>query len=241
MNFVRVGWALVAGVIVLPACFAAAADPAALVAAVDAALVARDLPALCALVDTEGLSAEDIKKNELGLADLIPAEGTAKVSADRLPDGTDLAAPRVYNGKLYEISRAPEGVIRIATQQGRAQIGATIPYVKTRAGFLLAGRKETDLGWKGPRDRLISFGFVEDFPATPVRLNVRYNASGVEQTMTTPYHSGGVSGQHIEELTITGLSETFKGRLVLRDGGKEIYRSEPITGRTTFTYRRAAE
>ena len=241
MNFIRRLWVLALNVVAAPLCFAAPADPAALVAAIDAALVARDLPALCALVDAEGLSADDLKKAETGLAGLIPDEGAAKVSADRLPDGIDLAQPRIYNGKRIEITRAPVGIIRIATKQGRAEMVATIPYVKTGAGFLLAGRKETDLGWKGPRDRQISFSLVEDFPKKPVKLTVRYNASGVEQTMDSSHHSGVVLGQYIEELTITGLSEGFKGRLVLREGKTEIYRSEPITGQSTFTYRRKSE
>jgi hypothetical protein len=240
MKMIRRFWLLMLSVLVAPSGFSAPTDPAALVAAIDAALVARDLPALCALVDTEGLSAEDIKKLSPGVAGLIPTEGTATVSADRLPDGSDLAAPRIYNGKRSELSRAPEGIIRVATKQGRAEMVATIPYVKTATGYLLAGRKETDLGWKGPKDRQLGFMLVEDFPKEPVKITVRYNTSGVEQTMTTPHYSGVVLGQHIDELTITGLSEGFKGRVVLRDGGKEVYRSEPITGQSTYTYRRAA-
>jgi hypothetical protein len=222
-------------------CRAAPADPAALVAAVDAALVARDLPALVALVDAEGLSETDLKKAGPALAGLIPEEGTAQVSADRLPDGMDLSAPLVYRGKRSELSRAPAGIIRIATKQGRAEMTATIPYVKTPAGFLLAGRKETDLGWKGPPDRQLGFMLVEDFPKVPVKFVVRYNASGVEQKMESPHYSGVVLGQHIDEITVTGLEAEFKGRLVLREDGKEVYRSEPIKGGGTFTYRRPAE
>jgi hypothetical protein len=241
MSFFRRFLPVLVCVTAAPFCWGAPADPAALAAAVDAALVARDLPALVALVDTEGLSAEDIKKAGPGLAALIPAEGTAKVTTDRLPDGIDLAAPRIYQGKRMELSRAPAGIIRVATKQGRAEMVATIPYVKTSAGFFLAGRKETDLGWKGPPDRQLGFMLVEDFPKEPVKLTVRYNASGVEQKNESSHYSGVVFGQHIDEVTITGLSDGFKGRLVLREGGKEIYRSEPITGRTAFTYRRTAE
>lgn len=220
---------------------AAPSDPAALAAAINAALVARDLPALCALVDTEGLSTEDLKKVGPGFSAIMQAQGEAKVSTDRLPDGIDLMAPRIYNGKRSELTRAPVGIIRIATEQGRAKLMATIPYVQTSAGFLLAGRKETDLGWKGPKDRQIGFALVEDFPKEPVALSVRYNASGVEQTLKSSHYSGAVLGQHIDELTIMGLREDFKGRLVLRDGGKEIYRSEPIAGGAPFTYRRKSE
>lgn len=230
-----------AAVVAAPFCLAAPADPAALAAAVDAALVARNMPALVALVDTQGLSIDDVKKAESGLAGLIPEEGKAEVSTDRLPDGIDLAAPRIHQGKRLELSRAPEGIIRIATKRGRAEMVATIPYVKTATGFLLAGRKETDLGWKGPKDRQFGYMLVEDFPKQPVKFTVRYNASGVEQKMESPHYSGVVIGQHIDEVTITGLSDDFKGRLVLREGAKEIYRSEPITGRATFTYRRTAE
>lgn len=241
MNFYRRFRQLALVVITAPFCFSAPSDPAALASAIDAALVARDLPALCALVDTEGLSAEDLKKVGPGLAALIPTEGTAKVSTDRLPDGIDLMAPRIYKGKRLELTRAPSGIIRVATKQGRAEMVSTIPYVQTAAGFLLAGRKETDLGWKGPADRQLGFMLVEDFPKEPVKFTLRYNVSGVEQQMVTAHHSGGVLGQHIDELTITGLSTDFKGRLVLRDAGKEIYRSEPINGQSTFTYRRTAQ
>lgn len=241
MNSIRRFWVLALSVLATPFCFSAPADPAALVAAIDAALIAKDLPALCALVDTEGLSAEDLKKVGPGVAGLIPDEGTAKVSTDRLPDGINLMTPRIYDGKRLELTRAPVGIIRVATKQGRAEMVATIPYVQTAGGFLLAGRKETDLGWKGPRDRQISFALDEDFPKAPVKLTVRYNTSGVEQKLESSHYSGVVLGQHIDELTITGLSEDFKGRLVLREGGKEIYRSEPITGKSAFTYRRKSE
>gem|GEM_PF-6684452 len=222
---------------VAPFGFAATADPAALAAAVDAALVARDLPALCALVDTDGLSTEDLEKVGPGLAGLIPEEGTATVTTDRLPDGIDLSQPRIHNGKRIELTRAPAGIIRVTAKQGRASVVSTVPYVHTRDGFLLAGRRETDLGWTGPPDRQITFMLVEDTPKEPVTITVRYNASGVEQTMRTVHHSGGFFGQHVEELTIDGLSKDFKGRLVLRAAGKEIYRSEPITGQSIFTYR----
>jgi hypothetical protein len=64
---------------------AAPPDPAALAAAIDAALMARDLPALCALVDTEGLSAEDLKKVGPGLAGLCRTSHASRVRSGRLP------------------------------------------------------------------------------------------------------------------------------------------------------------
>lgn len=217
----------------------APADAAALAAAIDTALVARDLSALKALVDTEGMSPDDLEKIGPGLAGLIPDQGRAKVTADRLPDGINIAAPMIYNGKRIDLTRAPSGIIRVELKQGRAELVSTIPYVLTPAGCLLVGRKQTDLGWKGPPDRQLGFTFAEDYPQGPVRLTIKYNASGVDLEDTFSSHSGTLRGQHIDELTITGLNEGFKGRLVLSVGGKEIYRSEPITGRSTFTYRRS--
>lgn len=220
---------------------AAPTDSAALVAAIDAALVSRDLPALRALVDTAGMSPEDLKTIEPGLAGLIPAEGRAQVTADRLPDGINLAAPRIYKGKRIELTRAPSGIIRVVLKQGRAEVVSTIPYVQTPDGCLLVGRKHADLGWKGPPDRQLNFTFAEDFPKGPVKLTIKYNVSGVDQEEVSSFHSGTILGQHIDELTISGLGEDFKGRLVLRVGGKEFFRSEPITGQSTFTYRRPAQ
>lgn len=72
-----------------------------------------------------------------------------------------------------------------------------------------------------------SYGFCA--PSDPAVL-----PAAVDAALVTENHSGGVLGQHIEELTITGLSADFKGRFVLRIGGKEIYRSEPSTGSGGF-------
>jgi hypothetical protein len=216
------------------------ADPAALAAAIDAALVARDVSALSALVDTEGMTADDLGKIAPGLAGLIPDERRATVTTDRLPEGINLAAPMIYNGKRIELTRAPTGVIRVTLKTGRTELVSTLPYVQTPAGCFLVGRKQTDLGWQGPPDRQLGFTFAEDYPRMPTRLTIRYNASGVDLEDSFSSHSGALRGQHIGELTVTGLQEGFKGRLVLTEAGKEIFRSEPIIGQTSFTYRRSA-
>lgn len=218
------------------------ADPAALAAAVNAALLARDPAALVALVHTDGLSAQDLKDAQPGLAGLIPPEDAepAVVSIDRLPDGIDLAAPRIASGKRIELSGSPAGLVRVAYKQGRSSIVSTIPYVLSPTGCLLAGTRVTDLGWTGPHDRQLGFTFAEDYPPTPCAITIRYNASGVDLVKTFTSHSGVILGQHIDEFTITGLPVTFKGRLILRVGQEEILRSEPIVGQTTFTYHRPA-
>lgn len=221
---------------------AAPSEPAALAAAVETAIGARDVAALVALTHTEGLSDEDRQKAGPGLAGLLPEDAAASVvvTVDRLPDGTDLARPRVLFGQRIELSAPPVGIIRVAHKQGRASVVSTIPYVRTDAGYLLAGRRSTDLGWSGPRDQQLGFTFVEDYPPTPCAITIRFNASGVDLVETTTSHSGVLLGQHIEEFTITGLPETFKGRLVLRLGKEEVFRSEPLTGRADYTYLRSA-
>lgn len=64
--------------------------------------------------------------------------------------------------------------------------------------------------------------------------------AGTLRAASSTSHSGVFLGQHIEELTITGLPRTFKGRLVLRVGEEEVFRSEPITGRADYTCFRPA-
>jgi hypothetical protein len=221
---------------------AAPAEPATLAAAVETAISARDVAALVALTHAEGLSDEDRQKAAPGLAGLLPEDpaATVVVTVDRLPDGIDLARPRVLYGQRIELSAPPVGIIRVAHKQGRSSIMATIPYVRTEAGYLLAGRRSTDLGWNGPRDQQIGFTFAEEFPPMPCAITIRYNASGEELVETATSHSGVLLGQHIEEFTITGLPETFRGRLVLRVGKEEIFRSEPLTGSADYTYLRSA-
>lgn len=219
---------------------AAPADPSALAAAIDAALVARDVPALRALVHPDGLSPADLAALEPTLAGLIPAAGKATVTVDRLPDGIDLARPRVANGVRIELNHPPAGIIRIETQEGRAKIASTLPYANVNGACLLTGTRRIDLGWRGPPDRPLSFALVNPFPSGPVKITLRYNASGVDLTQKFTRHSGSIAGQHIEELIVDGIPEGFTGSLVLREGKEEIFRSEPLTGRTTFTYRRPA-
>ncbi len=214
--------------------------PQELAAAVDRAIKASDVDGLVALTHTEGLSLEDRQAAHAGLAGLIPAEGEATVSVDRLPDIVDISRPNVYNGRKIELSAKPLGVIRVASRQGRASVEATIPYVQAGGGYLLAGRRTTDLGWKGPPDRQLGFTFAEDFPRGDWKIVIKFNASGVELVETPKYYSGVLRGQHIVEFTLTGLPTDFKGRLVLTENGQEIHRSEPLTGRESYTYRREA-
>lgn len=233
--------------LLLAACLAGAsalaaspADPAALALAIDAALVARDAPALRALVHPDGLSPADLAALEPTLAGLVPAAGKAVVTVDRLPDGIDIGRPRIAHGIRTELNHPPAGIIRIETREGRAKIASTLPYASVNGACLLVGARRIDLGWRGPDDRPLSFALADPFPAGPVEITLRYNASGVDLTQKFTRHSGTVAGQHIEELTVDGLPQGFDGRLVLRDGKEEIFRSEPLAGRTTFTYRRPA-
>lgn len=235
-------WSLLAFALVASLRAAAPADAAALAGAIDAAIRARDVSALVALVHTEGMSEADKSQAAAGLAGLIPSEGAegVNVKADRLPDSTDIAKPRVAMGRRIELTAPPAGIIRVSHKEGRASMEATLPYVVVAEGCLLAGRRVTDLGWTGPADKQLGFTFADDFPPYPCSITIIYEASGVRLSDTFTRHSGAILGQRIEEFTITGLPEGFKGRLVLREGKEEIFRSEPIVGQGTFTYRRAA-
>jgi hypothetical protein len=236
LRFLAGGWLLCAS------CLHATvpADPAALASAIDTALVARDVRALAALVDTEGMSPADLSKIERGVGGMIPQTGRALVTVDRLPDMIDIAKPMIFNGQRQELTRAPAGIIRVASQEGKAQLVATLPYVQTPQGFLIAGRKQTDLGWKGPPDRQLGFTFEEDYPPSPCAITIKLNASGVEVEDSFTMHSGAILGQYIQEFTISGLPANFKGRLLLRIGNEVVFRSEPIIGQTSFTYQRSA-
>lgn len=229
-----------AGASVLAATGSLPADPAALAAAVDAALVARDVPALRALVHPDGLSPADLAAMEPALAGLIPASGKAAVAADRLPDEIDIGLPRVAHGVRTELNHPPSGIIRIERQEGRAKIAATLPYANVNGECLLVGARRVDLGWRGPPDRSLGFALADPPPSGAVRITVCYNASGGDLTRKFTRSSGTVAGQHIEELTVDGAPQGFDGRLVLREGKDEVFRSEPFAGRTTFTYRRPA-
>ncbi|MFH1498837.1 MAG: hypothetical protein ABII82_13530 [Verrucomicrobiota bacterium] len=217
------------------------ASPQDLAAAVDTAIKARDVAALVALTHTAGLSEEDKQAAHAGLAGLIPETGPVAVSVDRLPDSADISQPRIYMGRKIELSAKPLGIIRVASREGRASVETTIPYVEAEGGFLLAGRRTTDLGWTGPKDRQLGVNFAGDFARDGCEVTVKFNASGVGQTHTFKLGSCVVLGQHIDEVTITNLPADFKGRLLLTDSGVEYYRSEPITGTPNFTYRRKAE
>ncbi len=209
--------------------------PAELADALQTAILARDHTALHQLLFIEHMSSTDIEKTHTRLDALIDGKGQLSVIPDRLSERVSFM--RINRGFRIEPNVTPTGIIRIAWQDGRASTVNTLPCGTVGDRCLLTGITRTDLGWKGPPDHQLGFS-LEDKPAGVHLIVVKYNVSGVDVEERYSSKSAAFEGQHIDELTITGITENFHGKLVVRDQSEPIFESPVLSGQTAFTYRR---
>jgi hypothetical protein len=113
-----------------------------------------------------------------------------------------------------------------------------VPYAIINGSYLLVSSKSTDLHWSGPPD--VNIGFVViGRGQDKVKIQVRYNASGVdlEQGFSDP--SATFWGQYISEIVVTSQDERTDVTLAVTRGGKEIYKSGRLKGKGELKYKRS--
>jgi hypothetical protein len=150
----------------------------------------------------------------------------------------DVQSTAVLRGKKYEATAQPQGSIQIKFKpQDGGSLSSGFPYAEVNGEYFLVGTKSTDLNWNGPPDKQIAYG-VSGKGQNSVTVEVKWNASGVEQTQTFVSPSAILMGQYFEEILAATEDEDAEIILTVREDNKEIFRSEPLQGKGTITYKK---
>jgi hypothetical protein len=216
--------------------FAQADSAQAFTDSIQAAIKAKSIPGLMALTDPTGLNGNDRQDTDYDRLWAFEKDSPPIVSLGPLPPG--FRPSRVENGKKYELLSQAAGIVYFQFPGEPAPRMTIGPYAIIGGKYVLLANHVSDVGWTGPPDQMLIFGFANNRRGT-VRLVVNWNASGVEQSMTVDFKGGftnsAVQGQYFEKATATGLDDEVDGKLYLVEGDKKIFNGL-IQGRQTSTY-----
>jgi hypothetical protein len=209
--------------------------PDAFIAALKSAIAAKSADQLLALTCTAGMNEGDKKQTALMDQILLFAHPVTKISLAPLPDNFWTVA--IANGKKYEMTAPPKGqvLIQFVNESGNGSNSALLPYALIDGNYFLTGGKTTDLGWKGPPDKTLSF-MVMGQGTNGIKVDAKWNASGVEQERTFTSGSSGFMGQYFESVTVVCSDPSANLTLTLMANGKDIVPS--LTGKGTITYKK---
>lgn len=189
------------------------------------AIVERDEKTLLSFADSASMG-DALKK-------LFEEPNVFAVSLGPLPP--DFTPFFIKDGKRYEPTHPPKGVVTISVRRDDGLTSNRLAYAIVDGSYKIVSTKVVDLDWKGPPDASLGFS-VEGFGADRVVVKTKFNASGVdvEQTFAEPY--GAFWGQSISEVEVEAESpQTDIVLKIIRDG-KIIYKSEPLKGAGKITY-----
>jgi hypothetical protein len=234
--------------IIPPSAWAQPASSAEFITAYRTAMQEKNNEKLDALTYTVGMSDSDKKQmdsmQQMGFS--WNHKGIGTITLQPLPANFQSVA--IMNGRKYEPTSPPIGMIQIDyTGTGDGPLNGSQGYAIIDVHYFLVSSKSTDLGWKGPPDKPLSFivaGWVKD----KVQIKAKWNTSGVEQEKVCEGNSGGGAGQsfsqlfmgqHIERITVTSTDDNTNVTLIVSEDNKEIYRSQPLKGKGTIEYRKS--
>jgi hypothetical protein len=213
---------------------AAATSPEELADAVQSAINSNDQATLLNLLYSQGMSEADLHLVERSQRALFTDQELEDLTLVPLP--SDFQAVAVLQGKKYEATAQPQGLIQIKFKpKNGGSLSSGFPYAEVNGEYFLVGTKSTDLNWNGPPDKQIGYG-VSGKGQNSVTVEVRWNASGVEQKQTLSSPSAVLMGQYFEEISVTTEDEDAELILTVREDSKEIFQSEPLKGKGTLTY-----
>jgi hypothetical protein len=233
-------WTIVAfllGVIPLSA-WAQPSSPEEFIASLRIAIQEKSPDKLNAITYTVGMSEAD--KNQAAPVQQMffsDAEITG-ISLEPLPP--DFQSVYVVNGKKWEPTYPPAGQVTIEYKKtANGPLGLSPAYAIIGGHYFLISTKSTDLGWKGPPDKTLSFA-VMGRSQDKVQITVKWNASGVEQERIFKQTSNmGFLGQYIESATVTSTADDTDVTLTISENGKGIFRSPPLKGKGNVEYKKS--
>jgi hypothetical protein len=200
-------------------------EAGAFTAALKKAIVDRDETALVALADTDAM-AQSLKA-------LFANPNVFAVSLGPLPP--DFIPFFIKDGKRYEPSHPPRGTVTVSFRQEGGLTSERFVYAVVDGAYKIISTKVTELNWKGPPDKELSFA-LEGFGTEGAVIKVKYNASGVDVEQTYHEPVGGFWCQHVSEIEVT--TENPQASVVLKviQQGKIIHTSEPLQGAGRIVY-----
>src|SRR5262249_49325799 len=139
-------------------------------------------------------------RSALSYARLFTNPDIFSVSLSPLP--ADFQPFMIANGKRYEPSNPPAGVVTISyRQKPNGLTSEQIPYAEVDGNYRLVSIKSSPLPWSGPPDVNIGF-FVVGNGANRVETKARYNASGVDVSQFFTAPSASLAGQYFSEIVV---------------------------------------
>lgn len=214
-------------------------------AALKTAFIESSAEKLNKLYYKEGMS--DADQKQVAEEDAMVVEAAFNGNADQrlralqpisllpLPEGFSMVS--ASDGKLYEPTHQPVGIVQIAFKTEKENATMEFPYTVVQGKYYLATAKSKDLGWSGPPDHELSLQ-VSGTGAHHLKLAVRYNASGLSFSHVSESPSSILRGQYVEEVTVTSADPKGELTLQIKEDDKEIFHSEPVKAPGQIRYQR---
>lgn len=213
----------------------------AFLAAVRTAYETRDIRQIHELTWEKGVSNWDRKMLDQTLPLMLKSiDEVEKLTYVPIP--ADFMEQHVAFGKRTDPTHQITGAMELSfkTQKKGAASQTTtmlLPYAVINGDYYLVTGKTTDLGWKGPKDKQLGVTVTGE-GWDKATIHIKYNASGVNVERNQKAMSSLFVGQYIEEVTVASDSDDAEVTLSLRDGGEQIYESQPLKGKGEIHYKR---
>jgi len=214
--------------------------PEAFLKTIEDALKEKNPAKLEALVFSTGMTDEDKAMAKNAMKYFIKDPAIESITLQALPEDFQLSF--VMRGRKIEVTAPPTGVVRIVYQKGPDGPGinintTTLPYAIVDGRYHLLGTRTTLLDWKGPEDKTIGY-MVMGKGQDQARIDVKWNASGVNMERSSKAPSKSFMGQYIEQITVTSETDDADLKLTVLENGKPIFESKPLKGKGTLEYKR---
>jgi hypothetical protein len=211
--------------------------PEEFIAAVREAFQQKSLEKLDALTYPLGTGESDKKQTALLDQNLFKGTEIEETWLEPLPPY--FQSVHIWFGKKTEVVPLPKGMIEVRYKPiGNNTYSAGLPYAIINGNYFLTSSRTTDLGWKGPKDKIISFKVIGQ-GQNKVHIFAKWNASGVEQERYFRYPSEEFIGQYCERLTVTSTEDNTDVALDIFEDGKRIFHSKTLIGKGTIEYKKS--
>jgi hypothetical protein len=215
--------------------WAQSTDPADFIASLRTAIQEKSADKLNALIYTVGMSASD---RQMAFLPLLYFNNAEIDTISLVPLPPNFQSIYIVNGKKLEPTYPPIGQVQIEYKKVANGPLSLIPaYAIVDGHYFIISTKSTDLGWKGPQDKPLGFSLMGGSPRDKVQIEVKWNASGVDQERVYRESSALFLGQYIERVTVT--SNNLETTLTITEGGKEVFHSSPLKDKKSIEYRKS--